>query len=89
MKITVKVTADDIKRGVRCVSHQCAVARAIKRVRPVGYKRAKVSVISMGISLFGVNPSMHAEIPKRAQRFIHRFDTGKKVKPFKFTIKFK
>ena len=95
MKITVKVTAADIKHGKRCVSHLCPIARALKRVRPAGYKRATAMVLPGLAALYNAYSSPEASkpitgsLPAPAQRFINHFDTGKKVKPFKFTIKFK
>jgi hypothetical protein len=88
MKIKVKVTADDIKRGVRNSCSLCPIARALKRVRPAGYKRAAV-IAGGGWLLFRTETkTLMADTPKTARYFISRFDNVKKVKPISFTLNF-
>lgn len=75
-RITVRVTALDIKYGQRGKAFRCPIALALK---DMGYNNPAVGtdVIIPDIDTFG--------LPKNAQDFIKNFDKGLPVKPFTFT----
>jgi hypothetical protein len=83
---TVKVSARDIKLGGVSNSLSCPIARAAKRAfrKPisVGYKSLFI------LSGSGLEYERHEyPLPKKAQAFITKFDDGKTVRPFTFTMK--
>ena len=70
----IKVTKEHIEKGKKGSAFFCPIALVFKSKNRVTYN------------------SMYIEkefypLPKKAQTFIQRFDAGKKVKPFQFTIK--
>lgn len=74
---TIYVTPDDIEIGVRRNALHCPVANAMKRHWP-----------SPAVGNEYCWPTDAAvKLPMSAQRFTERFDAGKPVKPFKFTLK--
>lgn len=82
-KITIKVTKKDIKYGQPKLPETCAVALAIKR----HYKVDKVVVTTLAAILY-VNEIEIAryKLSKKINKFIHKFDTGKKVDKAEFTL---
>lgn len=80
MKITVK--KEHIARGRRANSKTCAVALAIKEASP-----CDVYVHSATCVVYRAGNRMSSALPRSAKRFIERFDLGKPVKPFTFTLK--
>lgn len=86
LPVTINVTALDIKRGVREDVDCCAIARACHRA---GFRRWQVDGETVGPK-GGVfeTPQVRYLLPKRAQRFVRKFDGDpKSVKPFTFTIR--
>jgi hypothetical protein len=80
-KIKIEVTRQDIDKGEKGSCDNCAVARAVNRhIDGLG------GVESDG-TIWYYNEGIH-EIPtsKKVARFIDRFDEGKDVKPFTFTL---
>jgi hypothetical protein len=73
----INVLQKDIKNGVANTCDKCPVALAVRRAT---HKRVKV-----GYVFVGVNRTWYG-LPKEATTFIKRFDMGKSVKPFRFTI---
>jgi hypothetical protein len=77
--VTVKITADDIAAGETVSANNCPIALALKRHFP---RRKEIAVgdwsIRLGSTVIG--------IPKKAERFLDRFDDGKRVRPFSFEI---
>lgn len=76
--ITVRVTQDDIDRGVRGSTTDCPVARALCRAVPNAFIRVWKDVAFVRIH--------RVEIPPKVRRFIHDFDDYRAVKPFSFEI---
>lgn len=80
MKYTIKVTQEDIDRGVRRHDAHCPIANAI---RGMGY---------YGVSVAGIMACFYADdgcehdimLPRKAQQFANAFDDGDDVKPFEF-----
>ena len=75
-KLVVHVTQDDINKGVEGNSHLCPIARAVRRL---GKKRVTVDGAQIQVR------SRWYEMPYKAEKFVDRFDMGKRVKPFTFT----
>lgn len=83
--ITVEVTALDIKRGTRNTLSQCPIARAIRRLK---FKDVSIGGTARFTKGSGKNAlRLVFDIPKAASTFIGRFDLGKPVKPFTFTVR--
>lgn len=88
--ITVEVTALDIKRGVKNDTDKCAIARALKRL---GFKNVEVGIegeLEMTKGTGKRSTRLFALLPKRAIKFIKKFDdcvTTEGLKPFTFTIR--
>lgn len=78
-KVKIEVTANDIKLGMQGLPHTCAIARAVKRI--MGDHPSVSSDIGITI-----NKEYYVySIPKKAERFIDKFDENKSsVKPFTF-----
>lgn len=79
MKVKIDVTAKDIKNGIAVDGENCPIGRAVQRV---GFKGVCVSndEFEFNFGEFAVN------LPKKASKFISKFDAGTKVKPFTFVI---
>ena len=78
MKKKITVTRRDIERGKKGSPNSCPVALAVKRL---GHKNVGVGLCSISWSGMPV-----AIMSMTAQYFIERFDSGKPVKPFSFTV---
>lgn len=78
MTKTINVTKDDILRGVKWDSSSCPIALALRRQ----FKTKLVDVDNDDITI------RRAVLltPKRAQRFLVRFDSGSRVRPFCFKL---
>ena len=94
MKLTVNVTANDIKHGKRISGRSCPVARACRRLN---YFHNNYPNFAVGTWRIFLNRVMtrddFIELPKEAVKFIEWFDAfdsdsklEKKIKPFKFEI---
>lgn len=85
-KLEINVTEGDIKRGIKENTLTCPIARATNRA--FKYKEG-VAVGVWTLSLYlSKNKPILVNLPIKAQRFIIRFDDGKKVKPFKFILRY-
>lgn len=82
-KITVEVTADDIRHGQRGTCDRCAVARAVCRTF-----RCEPDVIAIdGDWLIFVNtPYLCIDLPQTVRDFIDAFDNEQPVQPFTFEL---
>lgn len=84
----IEVTKLDIREGKKTAS-DCPIAKAILRVtgNPIGrvWSNFYVPYLQPLASWKDVG-RVWIPLPIRAQRFIKRFDSGKKVKPFNFYI---
>ena len=77
----IRVKQEHIKEGIRNSPWNCAVALAIKDANLLSRKSKAVSVSgSIEVDKF-VYPC-----PRSVDRFINKFDAGKKVKPFNFKL---
>lgn len=79
--IKVRVTREDIRRGVQTDGHECAIARAAKR--KIG---GKIAVGSFYVYEGSTMKPIY-ELSKSAQKFINKFDAGRNVKPATFCLK--
>jgi hypothetical protein len=77
IKVRVRVTEKDIVVGVYGSCFRCPIARAMARVF-----RTQIHVGSCSFSRAG----WYRFLPTEACDFISRFDEGKTVKPFSFTV---
>ncbi len=86
MRLRIKVTKDDIMRGLRESALSCPIARACKRL---GYE-PDITDETIKITCKKTRREYIAETPTRAANFITNFDApnnSKRVfKPFQFTI---
>ena len=86
----IKVTKTNIKNGLTGDCHNCPVALAVRR--EFRLKEHQVDV-SGGLINFCVKKSVGYEYqdfehPKEVAEFIDKFDSGEKVKPFSFVMKY-
>jgi hypothetical protein len=79
--LTVNVTAEDIRNGVREASRRCPIARAINRTLNVedGVEVCEFHIQTDDDTMFSM--------PAEATRFVEDFDHGKPVEPFEFTAR--
>lgn len=78
--LRVSVTAKDIREGNRQSCSRCPVALAVRR------HMHGVRVTSEFLFTDG-HDHPTAELPTAAKVFVHKFDTGSRVEPFRFRIK--
>ena len=87
MVMKIKVCQTHINKGLYDDLRNCPIALAIKAHPTIKRLKCKSSVMvecgSVDIRWIDDN----YELPIKARQFIHRFDAGKKVKPFSFQIK--
>lgn len=78
---TIKVTAKDIKHGIRSNGELCPLALAVARrgIKPMVHDSVSIDTECEWILL--------PRYKDKVERFILRFDKGKQCKPFKFVIK--
>lgn len=83
---TIEVTQQDIDTGFRLDCTQCPVARAINRgLSPgcvCGVGQGYIKICSPGLA----GRTVGIDMPPAVRRFINRYDTGKKTKPFTFDL---
>ncbi len=78
--ITVNVTADDIKQGVKRSAKQCPIARSFCRLITPGYD---FSVGGIRIIVGSVNkPFCEIFMTSIGSEFVVNFDKGEMVEPF-------
>ncbi len=82
-KIVIKVTAEDIKRGIADSCWNCPIALAANRLDKNMSKWNKTRVTETQIIIPGKKKQ---DLPSTAKDFIERFDLGEKVEPFTFEI---
>lgn len=82
-KIRVKVTKRDIKLGLREDMTRCPVALALHHRK---FKAANVCYNLISLDGLWYRPESIPS-PKSVERFVKRFDAGKPVRPFSFTLK--
>lgn len=87
--LTVNVTSDDIKNGVRKDPRCCPIARAVNRTLDIedGVEVYEFYIQTDDYTITGYG-DIHREIyalPKNAVEFICDFDSSKPVEPFEFT----
>ncbi len=78
----IRVTRDDIRKGKRKNTCECAVARALRRQTPFKHIRVQ-SGFHLGI---GDDRHIVISIPTEVRDFIDAFDAGDRVKPFTFDL---
>lgn len=90
MKRTVAVIQDDIDNGVREMSTECPVARAVARDLADLVEGSPVEVAVTRLYVFALDEQhivRHAWLlPHEVSRFVQRFDRGSPVQPFKFEL---
>lgn len=82
--LKIKVLKKDIKEGKPHDPHKCAIALAARRVlKNVDFVSNRIYFkFNKKVDFFGKNCAM----PGKCMVFIGRFDSGKSVKPFTFTV---
>ncbi len=73
--LKIHVTKEDIEKGKQ---QHCPINRALRRL---GFRRVYVSCRQCKLR------SEWIDLPANAIRFINKFDNGKPVSPFTFTLK--
>lgn len=74
----VNVTARDIQNGKAGSCDLCPVALALQRHKGFDHATVGTGTVWNGTAGF--------YLPRRAIRFVDGFDTGKRVRPFKFDL---
>jgi len=77
-KKTINVTERDIKLGKKNHILACPIARALRRKSTNGHVASWATTAHLDGKVF--------LLPPVAIQFVRKFDAGKKVKPFKFTL---
>lgn len=83
-EVVITVTESHIKRGNIAESKSCPIALAF-------HSKKYTNVDVDGDTVVFTNRSgreIDFALPNKAKKFIDRFDSGKKVKPFSFTLKY-
>lgn len=88
--ITIYVTREDIKKGVKSSLYKCPIARAIARKRiksicsgmPLGFPYGKSDAAKYKRKEYEIL----SRAPNAAVDFMHKFDDEGKVKPFSFVM---
>jgi ribosomal protein S14 len=75
-RVLVKVTAEDIRTGLRDSAYSCPIAIALCRR---GFRDAAV-----GTRLVHFGHKAASELPPKAKKFVSEFDGGQEVKPMSF-----
>lgn len=86
-KLIVQVTKSDIKRGDRQNCKLCPVAHALNRAMHYHYW-VEVGGFSVEWMRRPTGPVKQVPLPVKVGRWIGRFDMGKPVKPFMFTLRY-
>ena len=84
MKITV--TQKDIDKGLKSNCYECPIAHAFKR-KFKNQIRYGFAVNAESIEHFTKDMWYSYTLPKKAKKFIQRFDSDQPAKPFTFEIK--
>jgi len=74
----VRVTQDDIERGLKQNVDSCPLALALKRKHPGQYVKVARRLIFVGSEIYCHSPG--------SDKFIKKFDTGRKVRPTFFLL---
>jgi len=74
----IYVTKADIRNGCPCSAGRCPIALSLIRRFP----RSFISVCPHGV----IVEDLCIPLPKKAQRFIQKFDHNLTPKPFRFTL---
>lgn len=82
MNIKIKVKKTDIQRGLMGQARFCPIAIATKRAT----KRRHFVAVAGSFMEIG---RKRFQAPQAVQTFVKRFDSGKSVEPFEFTIRVK
>lgn len=85
-RVKITVTREDIAKGeatrhMTVRPHCCPVARAVQRA----CEDTELKVWEHGV--YRSHGDDIAQLPKKAGNFVVRFDDGKPVKPFTFTLR--
>jgi hypothetical protein len=89
MRIRVKLTQEDIDDGIPTDAEACPIATFILRhlcqqtIAPTVRVRYRTATI-----VYRSGMMMEAELPRKATRFIDRFDDGDPVDPINFNLDF-
>lgn len=75
----IKVLQKDINLGEKGNGCNCPIARALNRKFKKHFRVTPTSISN-------IHSRYLCSLPTAAQKFIHKFDNGRKVKPFQFEI---
>ncbi len=76
----IKVTQEDIDRGIRCSTAHCPIVFAIRRETG--------NSASVHLPVVYINGLDVADLPLSAMQFVVAFDRGQPVEPFEFEFEF-
>lgn len=79
----IEVTSKDIRKGVKEESKSCPVALALNRETGFNDFRVNPASITRGFPF----STRYYHVPRSVKRFVHWFDDGKKVQPFRFILR--
>ena len=83
MNKKITVTTSDIRNGQPSKGYECPVSLAFQRI----FKTANVCVTDTAdVNINGQWQEIH--LPGKALDFIMKFDAGRRVRPFSFTIQY-
>lgn len=87
--ITINVTANDIKKGIRRNSRLCPIALAVKRAmgREVGVGTDLYYFSAKNLYEHDVYHRWSDTERARVEPFVSAFDAGQPVEPFRFTMR--
>lgn len=87
MKKRVMITRHHINRGKPEDGNSCPIALALQSRRDVSYVEVGGGVAEIwGKTKRGATPVRTFKLPLSARNFIDRFDMGRPVEPFSFTL---
>lgn len=87
MKIRVTVTKCDIEKGFKGSAFSCPIALALDR-KTIHTPHVGFGSVEMR-GLYGGEFFDYVPLPQKAKDFVKNFDSGKQVKPFRFTLEVK
>ena len=89
LRVPVDVEPRHIKKGIRGNPGKCAIALALKTSLRKMHLKAKSMCVCSETELRLKDGDYQATLPAKADKFIDQFDTGMRVKPISFVLRFK
>jgi hypothetical protein len=86
MRVTIRVTAEDIRQGKRNNCYGCPITLAVARALPKFYAKVYKKDLHLIPRQAQARPWQIFALPEQATRFVRDFDAGQVVEPFSFVI---